>query len=77
MQIVCAICKETEKVLPCKKTSETFIHGKQTCSAIDQLVSCFMSRVDLTLNCETCAGIIIFCSLTFVFLSNVKKSDSL
>ena len=40
MLIVCNSFKE-KKVLPWKKTSETFIHGKQTCSVIDQPVSCF------------------------------------
>ena len=28
-----------EKVLSCKELSETFIHGRQTCSVIDQSVS--------------------------------------
>ena len=31
--IVCRNFKE-EKILSCKKISETFIHGKRTCSAI-------------------------------------------
>ena len=37
MLIVCDNFKG-KKILSCKKTSETFIHGKQTCSAINRCV---------------------------------------
>ena len=81
MLIVCDNFKE-KKILSFKKTSETFIHGKQTCSGISRcdviqvLMSC--TCIDLKSTNQTvltCAGI-LFCSLIFVFLSNVKQRDS-
>ena len=73
MLIVCDNFKG-KKILSCKKTSETFIHGKQTFSAINRcVVIVLMSRIDLKSSNQTvlrCAGI-LFCSLIFVFLPNV------
>ena len=78
MLIVCDNFKG-KKISSCKKTSETFVHGKQTCSLIGRcvVISVFMSRIDLKSSNQTVltsAGI-LFCSLIFVFLSNVKQRD--
>ena len=75
------ICRE--KVLLCKKASETFIHGKQTCSAKSfgnrsVGVMFVLKDVRYQLQIKLCEQehVQIFESLIFVFLLNVKESYS-
>ena len=71
MLIVCDTFRK--KVLPCKKTSETFIHVKQTCLVIDHPVSCFMSCINLKSTAWTCADlyytVLYFVWFSFFFLT--------
>ena len=68
MLIVCDNFKE-KKILSCKKTSETFIHGKQTCSAISPLW-CYLSSF------VTCRPQIIKSNCIKVVLNWVSKAIS-